>query len=134
VTRRPSIEPEDHLQLWQRSTFGLAALALCSGLLTACGSSASGVGSNGTFQSVCQDVTAVLSDGPDPDSDPVGYALAQVKPLRQIQTSERALKTAIDNLAAAYESVVETNNSNPAKQAVSVASGRVDTICPGATS
>jgi hypothetical protein len=74
-----------------------------------------------------------LSDGPDPSSDPVGYAIAQVKPLRQIQSSDQALRATIDDLASAYERVVTTNGSAAAKQAVSVASDKVDAICPGAS-
>ena len=46
----------------------------------------------------------MLTDGPDPDADPVGYALAQVGPLRQIKpTSDQPLQTAIDQLASAYQ-------------------------------
>ncbi len=34
----------------------------------------------------CKQVEAVLSDGPDPEADPVGYAQAQILPLREIHT------------------------------------------------
>ena len=73
------------------------AVVLCS-----CGSSVHSVAA--ATQDTCQRVSAVLSNGPDPDADPVGYAEAQVLPLRQ--TTE----------------------------AVAVASKKVDSICPGAAS
>src|ERR1700728_2213452 len=61
------------------------ALALCSmvagaALLSACGSSGSPPDA-AAAKSACQQVSAVLSDGPDPSADPVGYAEAQVVPL-----------------------------------------------------
>jgi hypothetical protein len=132
MKRRPPNVLEHQLHT-RGSVTGLVALALCSGLLSACGSSGSAHGSDPGLQSVCQDISAVLSDGPDPSSDPVGYAIAQVKPLRQIQTSDQALRATIDDLASAYERVVTTNGSAAAKQAVSVASDKVDAICPGAS-
>jgi hypothetical protein len=130
----PSIVLEDHLHLRRKSVFGLLALALCSGLLAACGSSGSSHPSNDGLTSVCRDISAVLSDGPDPGADPVGYALAQVKPLRAIQASDNALEAAIDGLASAYEQVVTTNDSSASKYAVTEASDRVNAICPGAAS
>jgi hypothetical protein len=75
-----------------------------------------------------------LSDGPDPDADPVGYAEAQVKPLHSISTSDAALRTAITALAGAYRSVYRTDNSATAKQALVAAAKKVNAICPGATS
>ena len=39
-------------------------------------------------QSLCQQLNAVFSDGPDPDADPVGYALSQIKPLQAIHSSD----------------------------------------------
>lgn len=79
-------------------------------------------------------MAAVLSDGPDPAADPVGYALAQVRPLRQLDlTGDPALRRAVDNLAAAYQSFYATNGAAPAKAAVSRAGAAVDRLCPGAT-
>ena len=57
-----------------------------------------------------QQVSAVLSDGPDLDSDPVGHAEAQILPLRQISAPDCA------------------------KEALAVASKKLNTICPGAAS
>lgn len=131
MQRRPPIVLEHHLRP-RSSAIGLSALAVCSSLLCACGSSGPAKASNQGLQSVCRDISAVLSDGPDPSADPVGYALAQVKPLRQIQTSDIALQAAIDDLASAYERVVTTKDSASAKQGVAAASDKVDAICPGA--
>jgi hypothetical protein len=114
----------------------LGLLALCAlvggaGLLGACGSAAPPQATS-AVSSVCQQVSAVLSDGPDPGVDPVGHAEAQVLPLRQIKTSDKALGAAIANLASAYEQFFTTNGATSAKQAVSRASDKVDAICPGA--
>jgi hypothetical protein len=85
-------------------------------------------------KSTCQAVSAALSDGPDPGADPVGYAEAQVKPLRDIHAADQSLQAAVDGLSTAYQQFVSTNGAGAAKQAVSRASDRVDKICPGATS
>jgi hypothetical protein len=79
-------------------------------------------------------VSAVLSDGPDPGADPVGYAFAQILPLRQIQTSDSALHAAIDELATAYQEFYSSNGDKVAAKAVSKASDKVNAICPGAAS
>jgi hypothetical protein len=80
----------------------------------------------------CMRVADVLSDGPDPSVDPVGYALAQVLPLRRITTSDRALQRDVDTLAAAYEAVYKANNAKGTGAAVDRAGKNLDTICPGA--
>jgi hypothetical protein len=80
----------------------------------------------------CTRVADVLSDGPDPTADPVGYALAQVLPLREISTSDRALKKDLDALASAYETVYKTGNKKGTEAAVAIAGKKVGTICPGA--
>jgi hypothetical protein len=79
-------------------------------------------------------VSAVLSDGPDPGADPVGYAFAQILPLRQIHTSDRTLHAAIDDLATAYQEFYSSNGDKAAAKAVSKASDKVNAICPGAAS
>jgi hypothetical protein len=76
----------------------------------------------------------VLSDGPDPDADPVGYAEAQVLPLRQIHTSDKTLQSASDGLASAYQWVSASNGASAANQAATHASNEVNAICPGAAS
>jgi len=114
-------------------TLGLIAAALMAVVLCSCGSSGHSAAS--ATQDTCQRVSAVLSDGPDPDADPVGYAEAQINPLRQIDAPDQALHAAIGQLADAYQQVFDSNGtSSKAKEAVSVASKKVDAICPGATS
>ena len=77
----------------------------------------------------------MLSDGPDPDADPVGYAEAQILPLGQIHTTDAPLRTAIGRLAGAYKAFFASNGtSGSAKLAVASASKQVNAICPGAAS
>jgi hypothetical protein len=106
-------------------------------LLAACGSASAhtpAAGSSGV-SAYCADVGAALSDGPDPGADPVGYAEAQIKPLRAIRTSDPALRTAISDLATAYAGVYDSKGKNAAAtKAVATASGKVNAICPGAAS
>jgi len=114
-------------------TSWLIAAALMAAVLCSCGSSGHSAAS--ATQDTCQRVSAVLSDGPDPDADPVGYAEAQINPLRQINAPDQALHTAIGQLADAYQQVFASNGtSSSARQAVAAASKKVDAICPGATS
>jgi hypothetical protein len=113
----------------------LAALGAVS-MLAGCGSSAAGhTASAASLTRVCTQVASMLADGPDPDADPVGYAEAQIQPLRAVATSDQALQTAVHALAGAYAQVFASNGaSSQAKQAVAAASRKVDAICPGATS
>jgi hypothetical protein len=80
----------------------------------------------------CTRLADVLSDGPGPAADPVGYALAQVLPLRQISTTDSTLQKDITNLASAYETVYKTNGKKGTEAAVNKAGKKLDTICPGA--
>jgi hypothetical protein len=114
---------------------GLALLGL-SALLGACGSGGPAAGaaaSPAVVRATCTQVSAVLSDGPDPTADPVGYAEAQVLPLRQIRTTDAQLKAAISKLDSAYRAFFASNgSSSSAKLAVAAASKRIDGFCPGA--
>lgn len=111
---------------------GAASVAvICAGLLAACGSSPT---STSALHSTCQQVSAVLSDGPDPDADPVGYAQAQVLPLSQIHTSDTSLRSAIAELASAYQRFVAANGAKAANDAVNKAADKVNAICPGSAS
>jgi hypothetical protein len=114
---------------------GGLALSLLVLLACACGSSSSARASASVASSGCQQVSAVLSDGPDPDADPVGYAEAQILPLRHLGVGNPALRGAITQLADAYQKFFASNGkSSNAKEAVAVASKKLDSICPGATS
>ena len=113
------------------TVLGLAAL------LGACSSAAatSAVRSPAAATTACRQVSAALSDGPDPDADPVGYAEAQILPLGQIRTSDSQLRAAITRLARAYRAFYASNGaSGSAKAAVASASKRINAFCPGAAS
>lgn len=118
----------------------LLALALVSPALAACGSS-SHPSSRTTaafkvapIEAPCQQVSAVLSDGPDPDADPVGYAQAQILPLRALKLSDPKLTHAVNALATAYDRLSESGGSAADKPAVSKAETAVNHLCPGAAS
>ena len=124
---------------------GAAAAALIAlelaALLAACASPASAsrpVAATTPVTEVhvtCSQVSAVLSDGPDPTADPVGYAEAQILPLGQIRTPDPQLRAAIGELARAYRAFFDSNGTSGAdKTAVATASKRIDSFCPGATS
>lgn len=104
-------------------------------LIAGCGSSSKTASANAQVaKDTCRQVEAVLSDGPEPETDPVGYAQAQVLPLRQIDTSDGQLRQALDRLASAYQTFSSSHGASSAKSAVSVASKAIDDICPGAAS
>jgi hypothetical protein len=109
----------------------LAALLVLCG----CGSAAHSAASAAATARTCQQVSSALSDGPDPDADPVGYAEAQILPLRQIAAPDKALLDAIRALAGAYQNFFASNGaSSTAKEEVAVASKKVNSFCPGAES
>lgn len=119
------------------SSTGVVAVVAWAGLVSACGSSSSSPSSRPPSSEVagtCTEVSAVLSDGPDPGADPVGYAQAQILPLGQIHSSDQHLQSAIDHLASAYHQVSTSNGAATANKAASRALAGVDAICPGAGS
>jgi hypothetical protein len=119
-------------EIAHRGAVALGALALSAGLLAGCGSSGpGGAATSSAATATCQQVGAVLSDGPDPDVDPVGYAEAQIRPLREIQTSNRDLGAAIAHLATAYQQYSSTNGAKAAKGMVSRAAKTINALCPG---
>jgi hypothetical protein len=124
------------LALLALTSLGLSALlGACSSAATTSGSSGTPATSTAAVHATCTQVSAVLSDGPDPDSDPVGYAEAQILPLGQIHTSDAQLRAAIGKLASAYRAFFNSNgNSSSAKLAVATASKRINAFCPGAAS
>jgi hypothetical protein len=84
-------------------------------------------------QQTCQQVNAVLSDGPDPDADPVGYAQAQILPLEQLHVSaQTTIGKAISTLASEYSSYVAANGTGKATNAaLTAAVNRINSLCPG---
>jgi hypothetical protein len=138
---RATASPKPHFRTGSRraqgsALAGIGVTALLASLLSGCGSGASAQPptQSPAVRTTCQQVNAVLSDGPDPGADPVGYALAQVLPLRQIHTSDGALHVTIDDLASAYEEFYSSNGDEVAAKALSKASDKVNAICPGAAS
>jgi hypothetical protein len=116
--------------LKRRSWVFIPVLVLSAGtVLSACGSGTSA--NSAAIKSACEKVGAALSDGPDPTADPVGYAEAQVLPLKEIKVDDPALQKAIYELDAAYKSYFDASGlqstSVPLKQALT----RVETFCPG---
>ena len=122
---------------------GRAMLILTAALVCACSSSGqsstaaafSASPSAAAIAATCEQVSGVLGDGPDPDADPVGFAQAHILLLRQINTTDQALRGALSQLADANQKFVASNGKSAnAKEAVAVASKKLNSICPGAAS
>jgi hypothetical protein len=84
-------------------------------------------------QQICHQVSAVLTDGPDPDADPVGYAQAQILPLERLHVSaQTTIGKAISTLASDYSSYVAANGTGKATNAaLTAAISRINSLCPG---
>ncbi len=108
---------------------GVAAVASSSLLLAACSSASP---SSAALDKGCQSVSAVLSDGPDPTADPVGYAEAQILPLGQEHTGDQTLQSAVERLDDAYRQLYSTDGGKAAATAVDKASNDLNALCPGA--
>jgi hypothetical protein len=112
----------------------IAMLAL-STTISACSSSvqpAKTAAAAPVAESTCEQVGDALSDGPDPDTDPLGYAEAQIQPLRQIHASSPTLAQAITTLAGAYSGFYTANGAGPAKATLNTAIKRINSLCPDA--
>jgi hypothetical protein len=116
-----------------------AAAAFLAVAIAGCGSPSSSRSPSSavlgtTVQQDCTAVTDVLADGPDPDADSVGYAQAQVLPLRQLKISDSALSRDVLALARAYQafSAGRQAGSHAAAAAVTQAENSVNSICPQA--
>jgi hypothetical protein len=80
-------------------------------------------------------VLGVLADGPDPDADPVGYALSQIGPLGQIHTSDHALAQQLSDLIAADHALVNANGSDrAATKSIAKDDSDLNKVCPGVAS
>lgn len=106
--------------------------------VVACGSSSPRASAAAVLGSaVQQDCTAiadVLADGPDPDANPVGYAQAQILPLRQLKITDAALHHDVLTLASAYQGLRASGGAREtaAAQQVTKAENAVNSICPQA--
>jgi hypothetical protein len=116
----------------------LASVALAVPLSLACGAgspSGAAVASAHAPTAVCQKILGVLSDGPDPDADPVGYALSQILPLGQIHPSDRTVSTTLRSLIRADRSLVTSNGADKtAKTGIKKADTSLNKACPGVAS
>jgi hypothetical protein len=117
----------------------LVPAALAASALTALAACSSSHTTQATTQAdsvaaTCLKVSGVLADGPDPDADPLGYAEAQIDPLRRISTQDAALRDALSALSGAYQEFFTSNGTSTAKEAVAVASKKINSLCPGAAS
>jgi hypothetical protein len=124
--------------LTRSRTVALASVAVAVPLWAGCSSTGSGGGGATGAPApaaVCQKILAVLSDGPDPDADPVGYALSQIGPLGAIHTSDRSVQTILGNLVAADRKLVSSNGKDKAARAAIKEDDRsLNTACPGVAS
>jgi hypothetical protein len=120
--------PATTLKLVGSTFLVVAALASCS--------SATKSSALVSKQQGCTAVADVLSDGPDPDVDPVGYAQAQIRPLEELEISQPGLSQAVKNLAAAFSAYVSGPGAQSAAATarVSAAQHALNAICPGAAS
>jgi hypothetical protein len=108
---------------------GASSLAV---LLSACGGPV-GAANSASVKTTCQQIAAVLSDGPDPSADPIGYAEAQILPLTKVRTSDATLRRAVSDLDQAFRSVYSSEASASSERELERADSALDTICPGAT-
>jgi hypothetical protein len=114
-------------------TFVAVAVAACGSSSSSSSSSSSNTAVLGS--AISQDCTAVsdaLANGPDPDADSVGYAQAQVLPLRALTISNATLHSDVLTLAAAYQAFSSSNGSPATAATVSKAESAVNSICPQA--
>jgi hypothetical protein len=113
------------------------ALAACGG---GASSATSGQGSGKastvaakTPPALCQALNAVLSDGPDPGADPVGYALSQILPLQQqVHSSDTAVMATVDQLIAADQAFYDTKGDDKSAAAtIQKDYAALNRACPG---
>ena len=119
----------------------LALAAVTSATAAACSSSssssttASATSSTSALSQDCTAVSGVLADGPDSTADSVGYAEAQILPLKQLTLADAKVKSAVTRLDAAFTAFVAAKGSSAQTQAavqVTSAENAVNAICPGA--
>lgn len=117
-----------------RRLLALVAVAAAVPLWAACGSaSAGGGGAQAKAPAgLCQQIFGVLSDGPDPGADPVGYALSQINELREIHTSDRSIGATLTGLVAADRALVSSDGSDrSASKAIAKDDDAINKVCPG---
>jgi hypothetical protein len=111
----------------KKTLLTLIAVLTCALALSACGSPSA-------LQSACNKVSAVLADGPNPHADPIGYAEAQMGPLLLVHAPTKALRSALEDLSAAYVQYFTTNGDAATKRLLSRATEQLSDVCPGVAS
>jgi len=113
----------------------LASVIVAAPLWSACSTGVGGAHAAAAPASLCQTLNGIFSDGPDPDADPVGYALSQIKGLQAIHTADHAVSSAVRTLVAADQALVSSNGSDhAATSTIKKADARINTSCPGVAS
>lgn len=116
-----------------RAALPVLAIGLAAAMLSGCGGSARAGAAGNTSDhggDPCDRVSAALATGPNSVTDPVGYARAHIRPLRQIHPTNARLRTVIDHLADAYAAYSASNGGHAAKAAVASASSELNLLCP----
>jgi hypothetical protein len=120
-----------------------AAITVSAGslALAACSSGPSSATSGGaaaaakTPSALCQQILAVLSDGPDSGADPVGYALSQIMPLQAIHSSDTSVMHTVSQLVSADQAFYNSNGTDKsAATAIKKADASLNKACPGVAS
>jgi hypothetical protein len=115
-----------------RAALPVLAIGLAAAVVSGCGGPV-GAGASAAADhggDACDRVSAVLATGPNSVTDPVGYARAHVRPLRQIHTADARLRSVIGHLAGAYAAYAASNGSHAAKVAVAAAGQQLRQLCP----
>jgi hypothetical protein len=114
----------------------LASVAVAAPLWSVTAARPAGAATHSTAPAaLCRKLNGIFSNGPDPDADPVGYALAQIKPLGAVHTSDHAISAVLTKLVAADRSLFTSNGSDhAAKKEIKKADAQVNKACPGVAS
>jgi hypothetical protein len=108
-----------------------ASVLVTAVLVTACGSGSGGQAAASAVSASCTQISAMLSDGPDPGSDPVGYAEAQIRPLRALHIPQAGLRSTVGRLAGAYAAVFASNDKSAAAGSeLKAAVAALNKVCP----
>jgi hypothetical protein len=133
------------LRTTNRPVMALALTLVAAPLaLAACSSGGSNPSSSGSGRSggvaaakapvaLCNELDAVLSDGPDPGADPVGYALSQILPLQQqVHSSDTAVMATVNQLIAADQALYNSSGADKSASAtIQKDYTAINKACPG---
>jgi hypothetical protein len=111
----------------KKISLSVAAVFACAFALSACGTPTA-------LQVACNKVSAVLADGPNPKADPIGYAEAQMGPLLLVHAPTKALRSALEDLSAAYVQYFTTNGDAASKRILSRTTEQLTDVCPSLAS